>query len=785
MTLPFPPAAHQAGAPAAARWSLVPALTALALSGCSGGAGTGAGGGSVDGVAPTVAWKGLPPIQTGLPILLEVEASDDQALERVEISLGGTLLASLTAAPFTFQFVPSALPGTALALEATAFDAAGNQASALAAPVVQLGGSPGVVLAGGQEVSPAVQRFVYSVPGPGAYSEPTLVGSLGGVTLARALGQVGSFPAAGGGAVEWNSALDLGLVDVSGVELALAVRDPEGIWRCGEPISVDVNNATLLATYRERLFPDATDILDQDSPHLAKVLPSLVIDSLPNGVVRKRFVFDSPHLPELGAPGNVCAGCPSWKKDIWTDIACALYVPAGVEPEQFLLLNVLQGEATLWSPDFQVLFPEFDDGSIPGAGDPAQAKVANFEASVLATVAELGIGVIVGDFLQAGSAVPGSIAGVALCSFDQALASGEPRWNAWVASAGAMLRALTATEKVQGAAPGSLQFALQGSSRFGWASGFALAADPRIVGAYLHVSAGIGEWDLLGELAVQHFVPSLQTNWDGALAGLWAAGYPLYFPLNLDGFALIEELEDTGIWHQTSDPDVQIALALLQGKRVHLQEATADWNFDLRLRDQWFDDVLRRRYPQGSVRMHYTANADHSSAGPQDVLNLRSFGAAVFRGRQRSDLEAEASLLPSGQVLVRAQVQNPAPNQLEIAGLRLRFGFDDDGDWRHIDLPTPPAGSPCLDPLTGAAQVCFGQGNLFSNRSFQSLPMLPSGTPGEYLASLDLNLLGGPTNRHVALFVEVEDRLAPGALPGVSGPNRYFHSSRFFFFEKP
>jgi hypothetical protein len=289
----------------------------------------------------------------------------------------------------------------------------------------------------------------------------------------------------------------------------------------------------------------------------------------------------------------------------------------------------------------------------------------------------------------------------------------------------------------------------------------------------------------LGEAAVAHFEPSLQTNWDGALAGLWAAGYPLHFPLNLDGFALIEELEDTGIWHQTSDPSVQIALSLLQGKQIHQQEACADWNFDLRLRGQWFDDTLRRRYPLGSVRMHHTPNADHSSAGPQDFLNLRSFAAGVFRGRPKSDVEAEATLLPSGQVLVRARVENPAPAQLEIAAVRLRFGVDDDGDWRHIGLPPPAITSPCLDPLTGQPQVCFGQGNLFSNRSFQSTLLLPSGVPGEYLGSLDLGLLGGPDQRFTALYVEVEDRLLPGRLPGVAGPNRHFHSSRFFFFEKP
>jgi hypothetical protein len=778
------PAVPRAAPLATASRSVALALAALALPSCSGGGGTGAGPGAGDTQAPTIAWKAIPALQTGLPVLLEVEASDAQGLERVEIALDGQPLASLQTAPFEFEFLPNAVPGTALALTATAFDAAGNRSSAAAAPVVQLGGSPEVVLAGGLEAAPAVQRFAYSADG-GPWSEPTLVGSLDGQTVAAAAGQVGHFPAAGGGLLEWNSAMDLGLVDRRGVLLALALRDAQGQWRCSEPIAVDVLNATLIATYRQRLFPDAEDILDHGSPYLAKILPSLVIDSLPSGVVRKRFVFDSPHVPELGAPDNVCAGCTSWKKDVWTDIECSLYLPAGAAPTEFLLMNVLGGEATLWSPDFALLFPEFQDGSIPGVGTPSQAKQASFEASVLATVEELGIGVIVGDFLQAGGSVPGSVAGVALCSFDQALASGEPRWNAWVAAAAAMLRALTATEIVQGAAPGSLRFALQGSSRFGWASGFAVAADPRVLGAYLHVSAGIGEWDLLGETAVAHFTPGLQTNWDGALAGLWAAGYPLYFPLNLDGFALIEELEDTGVWHQTSDPAVQIALALLQGKQIHQQEASADWNFDLRLRGQWFDDTLRRRYPQGSVRMHYTANADHGSSGPQDFLNLRSFAAGVFRGRSRSDVEAEAILLPSGQVLVRARVENPAPAQLEIAAVRLRFGVDDDGDWRHIGLPAPALGSPCLDPLTGQPQVCFGQGNLFSNRSFQSVPLFPSGVPGEYLGSLDLGLVGPPQDRFTALYVEVEDRLLPGGLPGVAGPNRYFHSSRFFFFEKP
>jgi hypothetical protein len=101
----------------------------VTLSGSS--AGTGA-----DAIAPT-AFVAAPTSGDTLSgtAPVSVAASDNVAVTRVELYLGGTLLATMSATPFTFNWNTTQIANSSYTLTAKAYDAAGNSSQSGAVPV--------------------------------------------------------------------------------------------------------------------------------------------------------------------------------------------------------------------------------------------------------------------------------------------------------------------------------------------------------------------------------------------------------------------------------------------------------------------------------------------------------------------------------------------------------------------------------------------------------------------------------------------------------------------------
>ena len=78
---------------------------------------------------------------TGI-VPINVTASDNVGVARVDLLVSGTLLASDMSAPYAFSWDSSALAGSSASLVARAYDAAGNAASSTAVVVTVGGGTP-------------------------------------------------------------------------------------------------------------------------------------------------------------------------------------------------------------------------------------------------------------------------------------------------------------------------------------------------------------------------------------------------------------------------------------------------------------------------------------------------------------------------------------------------------------------------------------------------------------------------------------------------------------------
>ncbi len=767
-----------------ARASLVLLLAAVAAACGGGGGGSKAivAAGSVSVLAPAV-------LATGEPATLRLAAPASLAVASAEFFANGQSLGIDALAPFEIAFVPSAPPGTVFSLTAVATDASGARHGGPAAiATVGLGGSSLVFVSGVTEVDPAVHRvgfsllggagatfgaarLSFSTDGGATIRTGTLVGADGAAPLAAS-------PVGAPHFVEWNAALDLGTEDAPSVTVGVALQDGSGIWRAAASAPFGVSIEGAIAGFRERLVPNLADVLDHDSPSYAKVLSSAVTTQAFPGVLRTDFVFDSTWFAGSGAPSNLCAGCPTWKKDVWPDVAARLYLPAGASPQAFVLVSPLEGKETVWSASYAALFPDLADGTIAGEGNPALAEAGSAEESIAKLVRELSVGVITGDWAQAGPAAVG-FTGITVLSFDQALRDGDPRWSIFAGMAEAQMRALTAVEILRDAAPGSLRFALHGVSKNAWAACIAAAADPRVEGAALSDGPEVGRWALMGELAAIHHAPGIESAWAAATTAVLAAGYPLAQPFDFAGFASIPTKPFGAPFARDLDPARQIALGWLQGKRYLIQSATADHVADLHLRKPWFDDAIRRRYPGPSLRMHVGANADHASAGPQAIRNLRSFAATALLGRPRADVVLASAPGATGTVF-RATVENPDPARIVVQRVWLRWSRDGDGDFRLRALP-PCAGATCCTTPGAGSVLCFSETAFHLNRSWASIPMTPTGLPGEWRAEVKLSTLVTPSEPRLAFFAEVEDVAVPAAFPAIDGPSRAYATSAPIF----
>ena len=725
----------------------------------------------------------------GSPIKLPIQVPADLSVSAVKLEVNGTAVATSVGPPFATTFTPSAPPGTTLSITAVALDAVGAViATSTTSSKIGLGGAPEIAVQDVTEVDPGIFRIDVVLKGAtgATFAQPTLAFTTDDEETILPGTRVGKAPPAVLDAsplgipwsFEWSAAADLGLADAPKVRVGVACVNSQGIWRSGASSSFAVKNATAVADFRDRLFPNLADILDHSSPRYAGVVASATTVEAAPGILRTDFVFESTHFLGSGLPSNGCPGCESWKKDVWTNLHASVYVAAGATPSRFVLVDPLLGPDTLWSPKFATLFPEFDDGSIAGAGDPAQADAGSFTESIAKTIQELGVGVLTGIWEQGGLSA-GGFKNALLLSLDEAITTGEPRWNLFAGMAEAQMRGMTAVEILRGAEPGSLSFAIHGGSRNGWAAAIASAADERIRGAALYDGADSGRWSLMGQVAEQFETPLLQTPWDQTVLAIQALGFPLAHVLDGAGFAALT-IDPAGIaFAKYADPARQIALGVLQGKPYLLQSATADHFLEPHVRQLWFDDDIRVRYPGPWVRQCNGANADHTSAGPQGALNLRSFVATALDGRPRSDVHLTLEPGPGALATFRAKVSNPDPAKVAVASVRLRFAHDDDGDFRVIGLPVPQCPSCCFKPGASKPVVCLDLTASFLNRTWDHVDMTASSIAGEWTATIDPSAIGPLEDPHVAVFAEVEDVALAGPVA-----SRSFASSEIVFLEK-
>jgi hypothetical protein len=88
---------------------------------------------AVDATKPQVALTAPPDgssVTRGKPVSIQATASDDVGVTRVEFRVNGSLKCTVTAAPYTCSWTPWTAVGTKNSIRATAYDAAGNSASA-------------------------------------------------------------------------------------------------------------------------------------------------------------------------------------------------------------------------------------------------------------------------------------------------------------------------------------------------------------------------------------------------------------------------------------------------------------------------------------------------------------------------------------------------------------------------------------------------------------------------------------------------------------------------------